>query len=942
MTMTLRLASLSLLALLALPSASFAQADLRVRLAELRRSRPANVAEGTFVGIEYHLDVADRIERRFPAPAAEWRARASRFLDSAASGRDPYAQGGGQILNRGYRATFSPQIQGYAIYLPPNYDPSRRYPMLVMLHGGSSNGNLFLGVVLGNNMDWETYSLHLWDDYTPRWSPDWIVVAPDGVGQVIWRWMGEQDVLEVIDDVQRHYAVDPDRVVLGGLSNGGMGAYTIGSRHAWRFSQVQAIAGAPSWIQYGGGRGTAEEMHLLRQWSAMELWESTTNTDFRYYHGTQDPGPMRPAYVRALTEHVRSLGLTPNERWFEHGHDLLYLVHRHGRVYDELAQVRRNRSPAEVRVVSGDYRASRQHWVTITRFERYPELGRVRATAQDGAIEAETRNVLALALDLRDAPIGTAERLRLTIDGALVYDGPRSALGHVASLHREGGEWRTGFLPAPQDGALEKVPGLSGPLNDAYFEDIVHVYGTQAPERTEALRRVAQMGAAGWPLGVWTLNQRVVRDVDVTDEMMQRAHLALYGTPGDNAVLERIRDRLPIRVEGNAVIAGAQRFEGSDVGVRFIYPSPLAPRRYVMVHAATTTDALARTRNLPDFLPDFVVYDRTTTATRPRLLSGRNRPLAAGFFDRHWRLPEPTADAAGAGGTDAAEGEGSSDELPPGYTRARMRELALSIGAPADFLIPAAVLTQTPATELEPGEAPAEPPRPRRFLAPPEDPNGPIARTIASLVPTFLNYRAVVGGGAWRTSPRAVFRIRPEADCLAALDEAAIPYARHTDPLPTPVPTPVRITGPIGGIAMTTVQPDESVVVSCELAARLPRLMRILRRHGVRSMAILSALRDHPRQSFHTLGMALDIFSFGTRQGTLIVNDDFLETPAAETCVESAEPPGDARAATLLAIACDLYRSNLVSSVLTPNYNDGHRNHFHIDIRPDDPRVFVR
>jgi hypothetical protein len=41
-------------------------------------------------------------------------------------------------------------------------------------------------------------------------------------------------------------------------------------------------------------------------------------------------------------------------------------------------------------------------------------------------------------------------------------------------------------------------------------------------------------------------------------------------------------------------------------------------------------------------------------------------------------------------------------------------------------------------------------------------------------------------------------------------------------------------------------------------------------------------------------------------------------------------------------IACDLYRSGKFQSVLTPNYNEGHRDHFHIDIRPDDPRAFLR
>ncbi len=47
-------------------------------------------------------------------------------------------------------------------------------------------------------MNWREYDLHLWDEYPPRWTPDWIVVAPDGFGQVLWRWMGEADILFVL------------------------------------------------------------------------------------------------------------------------------------------------------------------------------------------------------------------------------------------------------------------------------------------------------------------------------------------------------------------------------------------------------------------------------------------------------------------------------------------------------------------------------------------------------------------------------------------------------------------------------------------------------------------------------------------------------------------------------------------------------------------------
>src|SRR5262249_28022110 len=147
---------------------------------------------------------------------------------------------------------------------------------------------------------------------------------------------------------------------------------------------------------------------------------------YRYYHGTRDPGPMRPAFIQELDARVAALHSPARGTWFQDkGHDLLYYVHRHGNIYRDLDPIRRNRSPSEVRVVTGDYRAARQHWVTVTRITDYPQLARVRAVVADGAITVETSNVSALSLDLRDAPL-TGETARIVVDGTEVFSGARA------------------------------------------------------------------------------------------------------------------------------------------------------------------------------------------------------------------------------------------------------------------------------------------------------------------------------------------------------------------------------------------------------------------------------------------------------------------------------------------------------------------------------------
>jgi hypothetical protein len=154
------------------------------------------------------------------------------------------------------------------------------------------------------------------------------------------------------------------------------------------------------------------------------------------------------------------------------------------------------------------------------------------------------------------------------------------------------------------------------------------------------------------------------------------------------------------------------------------------------------------------------------------------------------------------------------------------------------------------------------------------------------------------------------------------------------------VPTPVELTGSVRGVWFRSVHEDRTVQMSCEMAQRLPALVEVLRRHDIRGVDVLSSYREQPRASFHTMGLALDLPRFWTSRGPISVLRDYQPTPMQETC--SGPEPSEARARTLRAIACELAATRKFSSVLTPNYNEGHRDHLHLDTRPDDPRVFVR
>jgi len=615
--------------------------ELEAEAARLEAAPPPGISPGSIYSIQYHLTIAKEIQGSYRDNAQRIFDRAAEMLEDVRAGRDPYTTARGFVM-RGFPSPLSETRQGYSVYVPRSYDPSRPTPLLVMLHGGSSNHSLFLAVVFGNDVEWATYHTHWWDFYRPQWDTDFLVLAPDGMGQVMWRWMGERDVLDAIEDVQRHYNVDADRIYLNGLSNGGVGAYSIGVRHAWRFASVLPMAGAPSWLQYHRGAVRPVERILMEQWSSMAMPDNFRNTKLSFFHGLQDRGPMSPTFPRELSKLLTGRGIQHTFREFDTGHDVLYWVHRRGKIYGELAKVRRNPHPAEVWIETRDYRAARQHWAQIARMPEYPALAKLHAKVEDGRrVVVETENADRVVLYPGDMPLGERGRSTVILDGDEVP--LESGAAPTAAFVRRAGRWR--LDDGRPDPGLRKVPGLSGPITDALMDRTLYVYGTRQPGEVDALRRSAEVASRGWPLWSHAYHAPVLPEDQVTPEMMRRHHVVVFGTVASSTLIAGAARYLPIGIEEDAIVLRDRRLTGREVGVRMIVPNPLAENlRYLIVQAGLTTAGVQAGNRLPDFVPDYVVYDGREIRERPRLVFGRNGLLEEGFFDAHWRLGPPPAE----------------------------------------------------------------------------------------------------------------------------------------------------------------------------------------------------------------------------------------------------------------------------------------------------------
>ena len=145
----------------------------------------------------------------------------------------------GWILSRQFRSSGLagkyPE-QPFSLYVPPDYDASKAYGLLIFLHGGGQGGG--------------DASRHVYEHYGIRdllEESGRIVCLPSAPpSERSWsRWhLPEVDeyLADLIAEVEQTYHLDADNMVLGGSSMGGMGALHLAHRFSDRFASVLASA----------------------------------------------------------------------------------------------------------------------------------------------------------------------------------------------------------------------------------------------------------------------------------------------------------------------------------------------------------------------------------------------------------------------------------------------------------------------------------------------------------------------------------------------------------------------------------------------------------------------------------------------------------------------------------------------------------------------------
>jgi hypothetical protein len=156
----------------------------------------------------------------------------------------------------------------------------------------------------------------------------------------------------------------------------------------------------------------------------------------------------------------------------------------------------------------------------------------------------------------------------------------------------------------------------------------------------------------------------------------------------------------------------------------------------------------------------------------------------------------------------------------------------------------------------------------------------------------------------------------------------------------------VEITGPLGGVTYTSW--GQPLVLDCSLAVSLDEAGHYLRGLGLTRATFSGAysrrnVRGTNRPSKHSFGLAIDVHTFTSEDdalGTLRVDRDYEQGLGDE--IDCLGRPATRAGAVLKILQCQLVRSGLFYLVLSPDYDDAHHNHFHLEVKPWRDRTSVR
>ncbi len=176
--------------------------------------------------------------------------------------------------------------------LSPDYNTTRKYPLVIFLHGSGERGN-------DNEAQLKWGVMNFATDQNMKLHPSF-VIAPQCPTNMSWSLLSGRNkmaasptkpmelLIALIQELKNKLPVDTNRVYITGLSMGGFGTFDLIGRHPNMFAAAVPVCG-------GGDSSKVNAIKHIPTW---------------IFHGAEDPG-VKPALSLTMVEALMKAGAHP-------------------------------------------------------------------------------------------------------------------------------------------------------------------------------------------------------------------------------------------------------------------------------------------------------------------------------------------------------------------------------------------------------------------------------------------------------------------------------------------------------------------------------------------------------------------------------------------------------------------------------------------------------
>ncbi len=374
----------------------------------------------------------------------------------------------------GYTSKIDGSVQPYGLVVPESFQAGGpyRHRLDVWFHG---RGETLSEV---NFLDERQRSR---GEFTPE---DTLVLHPYGRYCNAFKFAGEVDVLEALEDVKSRYKIDADRISVRGFSMGGAAAWHFGVHYPGMWFAANPGAGFSETPRF---LDVFQKEKLEPTWYEKSLWQMYDCTDW----AKNLINCPTVAYSGELDSQKQAADVMDEAL----GGRLVHIIgpktkHQYepkaktevARRMDSLAVKGRDRAPETVEFATPTLRYHESSWVRIDALVEHWKASSIHATSNGSEISVRPRNVSSFTLQFD--PGTRSVELDDQVSIHVHYSGegyeeflclPRSDRSLNVSFHKDGDKWKQGQAPVS---GLRKKHGLQGPIDDAFMDAFVFVKPT--------------------------------------------------------------------------------------------------------------------------------------------------------------------------------------------------------------------------------------------------------------------------------------------------------------------------------------------------------------------------------------------------------------------------------------------------------------------------------